>query len=571
MAPNPDLFIDLDPSEAGSEVVKTVVLPWSGQSTPLRIPAGLSDGAILRLPGIGPATAPGGPPRDAYVQVRIVPGGGGTVPMSFGAAPFGAPGPVPPVTSAPPTTPFGAPPVSAPPTAPFGTPPVSGPPTTPFGAGPPVSAPPTAPYGTPPVSAPPTNPFGAPPVSAAPYGTPPVSGPPTNPFGAPPPVSGPPTGPYGAPPVSGPPTGPYGTPPVSGPPTAPFGAGPPGPPYGPPPQFGAFPPPPRKSGRGKIIAIVGGAVAVVLLVALAVPLLIWAGNRDDDPPSNRSASGAGGEPSPSAAPISAQEYQALLAEVDKAVAPGFTQLGAAKNPKAVGIAAGTIGRALDQQISALSRVVPPQNAATAHADLLRGLEGMIDSITETGSAAGAGEVCLGSSALARLSRDTSADDIRTAQQALAAADPAQPYQVGKFVPKKTADGNRRLSNGAYIKRVRSGQGQLKIENGGSSDAVINLVLGSAKSPTVSVYVRAKGKHTVSSVKDGTYRIYMTGGKDWDARAKAFSRNCNFQRFEDTFKFTTTSSQYTIWTITLTPVAGGNAQTSEVDPNAFPGG
>ncbi|MGX7674779.1 hypothetical protein [Plantactinospora sp. DSM 117369] len=526
MAPNPDLIIDLDPSEAGSEVLKTVVLPWSGQSIPLRIPAGLGDGTVLRLPGIGPATVPGGPPRDAYVQIRIVPGGGGAVPASFGAAPFGTPGPVPPVTSAPPTTPFGAPPpVSAPPTTPFGAPPpVSAPPTTPFGAGPPVSAPPTAPYGTPPVSGPPTTPFGAPP-------------------------------------------------PVSGPPTAPFGAGPPGPPFGGPPQFGAFPPPPpAKSGRGKIIAIVGGAVAVVLLVALAVPLLIWAGNRDSEgSTSGRTASGQGGEPSPSAAPISAQEYQVLLAEVDKAVAPGFTQLGAAKNPKAVGTAAGTIGRALDQQITALSGVVPPQNAATAHADLLRGLEGMVDSITETGSAAGAGEVCLGSSALARLSRDPAAEDVRTAQQALAAADPAQPYQVGTFVPKKTADSNRRLGNGAYLKRVRSGQGQLKIENGGSSDAVINLVLGSAKTPTVSVYVRAKGKHTVSSIKDGTYRIYMTGGKDWDGRAKAFSRNCNFQRFEDTFKFTTTSSQYTIWTITLTPVAGGNARTSEVDPNSFPGG
>ncbi|MDG4788268.1 hypothetical protein O7626_20390 [Micromonospora sp. WMMD1102] len=566
MAPNPDLFIDLDPSEAGSEVVKTVVLPWSGQSTPLRIPAGLGDGTVLRLPGIGPATVPGGPPRDAYVQIRIVPGGGGAVPASFGVAPFGTPGPVPPVTSAPPTTPFGAPPpVSAPPTTSFGAPPpVSAPPNSPFGAGPP-----TTPFGAPPpVSAPPTTPFGAPP---------PVSAPPTTQFGAGPPVSGPPTAPFGTPPVSGPPTTPFGAPPpVSGPPGAPFGGGPGGPggpPFGAPPQFGAFPPPPpAKSGRGKIIAIVGGAVAVVLLVALAVPLAIWAASRgSDDPPANRNTSGQGAEPSPSAAPVTAQEYQALLAEVDKAIAPGFTQLGAAKNPKAVSAAAGTIGRTLDQQITALSGVVPPENAATAHADLLRGLEGMVDSITETGSAAGAGEVCLGSSALARVSRDPAAEDVRTAGQALAAADPAQPYQVGAFVPKKTADGNRRLGNGSYLKRVRSGQGQLKIENGGSSDAVINLVLGSAKAPTVSVYVRGKGKHTVSSIKDGTYRIYMTGGKDWDARAKAFSRNCNFQRFEDTFKFTTTSSQYTIWTITLTPVAGGNARTSEVDPNTFPGG
>jgi hypothetical protein len=315
---------------------------------------------------------------------------------------------------------------------------------------------------------------------------------------------------------------------------------------------------------------VGGAVALVLLIALAVPLLLWMNGRDSGG-TGKNASGPGKDTPPAAQPISAQEYQTLLAEVDKSVAPAFTKLGGAKNPKAVGSAVDGIETALNQQIEALSKVVPPANAATAHADLLRGLEGLGDSVAETGSAAGAGEVCLGSSALARLSREAASDDVRSAQAALASADPAQPYQVGSFVPKKATDTNRRLKNGTFLKRVRSGQGQLKIENGGSTDAVINVVLGSAKSPTVSVYVRAKGKLTVSSIKDGTYRIYMTSGKDWDAKAKAFSRDCNFSRFEDTFKFSTTSSQYTIWTITLTPVAGGNAQTSDVDPDAFPGG
>ncbi|MFC6023231.1 hypothetical protein ACFP2T_44655 [Plantactinospora solaniradicis] len=315
----------------------------------------------------------------------------------------------------------------------------------------------------------------------------------------------------------------------------------------------------------------GGAVALVLLIALAVPLLLWMNGRGSDDPTGKNASGSGNDTPAAAQPISAQEYQALLAEVDKAVAPAFTKLGGAKNPKAVGSAVDGIETALNQQIEALSKVVPPANAATAHADLLRGLEGLGDSVAETGSAAGAGEVCLGSSALARLSREAASEDVRSAQQALASADPAQPYQVGSFVPKKATDTNRRAKNGTFLKRVRSGQGQLKIENGGSTDAVINVVLGSAKSPTVSVYVRAKGKFTVSSIKDGTYRIYMTSGKDWDAKAKAFSRDCNFSRFEDTFKFTTTSSQYTIWTITLTPVAGGNARTSDVDPDAFPGG
>ncbi|ROT33292.1 hypothetical protein [Micromonospora sp. HM5-17] len=485
MAPNPDLIINIDPGEAGSETIRTVVLPWSGQSIPVRIPPGMTDGAILQLPGLGPATAPGGPPRDAYVQVRIVPGAAGPVPPAAPSGP-GAP------TSA---SPFGA----TPPTAPLGAvPPTSTPPTTSFGAVPPASAPPTAQYGA--------------------------------------------------------------VPPTSGPPTAPFGPYPP-----------AAPPPARGSGKGKILAIVGGAVAVVLLVVLAVPVVFWVSRDSGGAPSNQAGTApAGADPSPSATPISPQEYQTLLTAVDKSVDDAFAKLREAKNPKAVGTAVDGIEAAVEEQIAALSKITPPPNVATAHADLLSGLEALVDSLAETGSAAGAGEVCVGSSALARLSRESSAEEVRAAQQALATADPAQPYQVGSLVPEKTSDSNRRLSNGKFLKRTKSGLGQLKIENGGSSDSVINLVRSGSKSPMVSVYVRAKGKFTVTGVRDGTYRIYMTGGKDWDGKAKAFSRDCSFQRFEDTFKFTTTSTQYTIWTITLTPTVGGNARTSDVDPSSFPG-
>jgi len=489
MAPNPDLIINIDPAEAGSETIRTLVLPWSGQSVPVRIPPGMTDGAMLRLPGIGPATAPGGPARDAYVQVRIVPGAAG---------------------SASPTAPLGAvSPASAPP-----------------GAVQPTSAPPT--------SAPPTAPLGA---------VPPASAPPTVPFGAVPPNSVPPGAPYGA-------------------------AG------------GAYPPvtPQAKgSGKGKILAVVGGAVAVVLLAILAVPVLLWA-SRDSvgGTPSNRAGGSTAdaspsptASPSPSATPISPPEYQALLAEVDKSVGDAFKKLGKAKNPKAVGAAVDDIESAVERQIRTLSAVTPPANVASAHADLLRGLEDLADSLAETGSAAGAGEVCVGSSALARLSRESSAEEVRAARQALATADPAQPYQVGDFIPKKTSDTNRRLSNGKFLKRTKSGLGQLKIENGGRNDAVINVVRSGSKSPMVSVYVRAKSKFTVTGVRDGVYQIYMTGGKDWDDSAKAFSRDCSFQRFEDSFRFTTTSTQYTIWTITLTPVVGGNARTSDVDPGSFP--
>ena len=98
-----------------------------------------------------------------------------------------------------------------------------------------------------------------------------------------------------------------------------------------------------------------------------------------------------------------------------------------------------------------------------------------------------------------------------------------------------------------------------------------MVKRGSKRAAITVYVRARGKFTVTGVRDGTYQIYMSSGVDWDSRAKRYTRNCGFSRFDDSFKFNTTSRQYTIWEITLTPVAGGNASTSGVEPENFPAG
>ena len=84
-----------------------------------------------------------------------------------------------------------------------------------------------------------------------------------------------------------------------------------------------------------------------------------------------------------------------------------------------------------------------------------------------------------------------------------------------------------------------------------------------------MYVRSNGKFTATGVKDGTYRVYSASGTDYDSAKKGFTRDCGFTKFDDTFKFTTSSTSSTIWRLTLTPVANGNASTSEVDPGAFP--
>jgi hypothetical protein len=49
----------------------------------------------------------------------------------------------------------------------------------------------------------------------------------------------------------------------------------------------------------------------------------------------------------------------------------------------------------------------------------------------------------------------------------------------------------------------------------------------------------------------------------------FTRNCHFQRFDQTLDYTSTSSTSDTFTITLTSVAGGTGSEISIDPNAFP--
>lgn len=368
----------------------------------------------------------------------------------------------------------------------------------------------------------------------------------------------------------------FGPPPATGPSGEQFGPlGAPGlssQPGQPAPYPGPYPQPvPAAPGPARRrIVLIGAAVAVVaLLVCCGLPVAYFATRDDGNAPAasvNGTASATPGAPSPSATQITPDEYQALLAEADRTLAAGFKTLSGARNPKSVGTVASNLAATAENQSLALDAVVPPSGVTAPHSILVRSLSGLAAALRETSSAAALGSVCLGPAAVSRVSRESAADGLRSAASALATADPSRSYQVGSFVPKETRDGNRRLSNGSYVKRTQGGLGQLKIENGGT-DAVISIVRG--KTAVTRVYVRSKSNFTVRGVRDGTYQVFMTSGKDWDNRLKGFSRDCEFERFDDSFKFSTTSRTYTGWTITLTPVVGGNASTSDVDPDAFP--
>lgn len=452
MGPEAHLSIELEPHEAVSGTLKTVVLPWSGRVVSIRVPAGIADGSVLRLAGLGPPAADGSP-QDALVRVEVR------------------------ATSTRSGSTSGGPSESA--------------------HGPSESADPVV--------------FASAPTSA------------------------------GSSDVTG--QQPY--PPL---------------------------PPPGPVRRNTVL--IGVAVTIVALLACCgLPLTLLLSNDDKDgariatvdqtPSATPSTT-----PTPSIPPISPQQYQALLTETDQVLKAGFDTLAKAKNPVAVNAAAGELATMAGGQRRKLGEVVPPPTVAIAHASLVTALDDFAATLIDTGAAARSGRVCLGPAAVAQVSRELATARLRSAAQALATADPTQAYQVGSFVPKVTKDTDRRLGNGSYLKRTRGGLGQLKIENG-STDTVVSIVRG--KTTVTRVYVRAKATVTVRGVRDGTYHIYMTSGKDWDDRFKAFSRDCQFERFDDSLKFTTTSRTYTIWTISLRPVPGGNAHISPVDPDGFPVG
>lgn len=129
---------------------------------------------------------------------------------------------------------------------------------------------------------------------------------------------------------------------------------------------------------------------------------------------------------------------------------------------------------------------------------------------------------------------------------------------------------RRLSNGTFIKQTmpRTGEGELEVNNGQDLDAVVVLTaLNDA--PLFAVYIQARNSFKIEGISDGTYKVFFMLGEDWDSASGRFTRKVRYQVFEDTFRYTTTSTTATIWRITLHPVVGGTGRTDSVSPSNFP--
>lgn len=110
-----------------------------------------------------------------------------------------------------------------------------------------------------------------------------------------------------------------------------------------------------------------------------------------------------------------------------------------------------------------------------------------------------------------------------------------------------------------------GYGELTVDNGTSRDGVVILTFNDTA--VMAVYIRSSDSFTMQGIRDGTYYLYFSTGAEWNG--KEFTDAPSRQKFEDAFQFTTGTTTYTTWSITLHGVAGGTASAENVSESEFP--
>lgn len=318
-----------------------------------------------------------------------------------------------------------------------------------------------------------------------------------------------------------------------------------------------------------------GRAATAGSVALSLCLLFGcsAGTEGDPGPgpgSQAPPSSAPGDPSgaPTTAPpapktLTAAEYRAQATAAVRPVQDALGSVADAKKPKSVQTRTTGVSNAAAKAVTQLQALAPPAELAAPHAQLLSALGAFRTTTGGLSAKVGSRALCTGSAVTIRVGDAGATAALRKAAAAAS---------IKLKLPAANQKADARPSNGKFVRSgTRNGNGELTIDNGGSADAVLTLVKGGDKA--FSVFVRKGKKTTVKGVPNGNYVVYFAGGKEWDTDTRSFGGNCSFAKFEDKLKFTTKRMSggisYSRWQLTLQPVIGGNARTSDVDPDDFP--
>ncbi|MFK4083671.1 hypothetical protein ACI2LF_06160 [Kribbella sp. NPDC020789] len=270
--------------------------------------------------------------------------------------------------------------------------------------------------------------------------------------------------------------------------------------------------------------------------------------------------------SPTVTSLSPVGYKKAIANAETNLVRGVQRVMSAPTLAAFDQARAQLADAIARQRRELGQLEPPQSSRGAHSDALRAFDGYPQSVTTNLAKSGETKTGCGLPKAAAVRLYEAKTGIRTSIVELA-------QEVNRSLGKGTNFGTRmtppalkppaqltgRAANGQIIQRSGSrGAGTLQITNNGSADVVVVVANSVPRQPQVSIYVRHDSKATLHGIR-GSYWVFFKSGSAWDGVSRQFTEGCSFAKYDDRFdgKFD--------WTITLSPVIGGNASTSDVDP------
>jgi len=127
----------------------------------------------------------------------------------------------------------------------------------------------------------------------------------------------------------------------------------------------------------------------------------------------------------------------------------------------------------------------------------------------------------------------------------------------------------------FGKGIYSGNAILKIKNGASSDAIVCLYSISKSKTIRNEYVQKNTSFTMDNISQGSYKIKVFYGNNWNPELENpcgtigfFESDVNFSEFDGTEYFEDSYEGYTIASITLYTVEGGDATTSMISQSDF---
>jgi hypothetical protein len=310
-----------------------------------------------------------------------------------------------------------------------------------------------------------------------------------------------------------------------------------------------------RSGHG--VAVVGGVAAFALALTAC-------GSTDGDG-KGPGASGTAASPAPSPSPtVDPAAYRRALDTTLSPVDKAFRAVDRAREGKPLDSAMASAGAAASLAALRLNSVRTPVDAVEGTSDLSGSLRELGGDLT----ASEGGDGRCATSPRVELGSAGGLEPVRDAAAVLTGLG----YPVHLTLPRTEKAQNRRLGNGAFVKDSgRGGLGRLTVNNGTDSDAVVTLARG--RKTAFTVYLRKGADTTVRSVDNGVYTVYFTMGEDWNPAKKSFTRNCTFEKFDDTADFSTRrvqgGTQYDVLTYSLAKSIGGNATTTGVPQDEFP--